>query len=209
MTLRSNIYKQSRSTKSWRRTNICHINYGVHSWYQNVLKDDNYTVSNSDMAWVTGIHKVILWIFILSLRNYSSIECTILRLGKKKIPRQHYTTTSKQKFSWRVLQRHKSFCGMWHVYHGETRTVLLLYGSRFDTGLINVWIRHLFATHKTDWAMGDQAKKSLNSTARPYDEWAFSPLDITAVWPWHLVLVIYIFGVVNLDALAQASDIRI
>ena len=66
----------------------------------------------------------------------------------------------------------------------------------------------LNAHSKTDWAIEDQAK-NLNSTARPYDEWAFSPLDFSAVWLSHLALAIYIFVVVNFDALAQASDIRI
>ena len=47
--------------------------------------------------------------------------------------------------------------------------------------------------------------KNLNSTARPYDEWAFSPLDFTAVWLSHLALAIYMFVVVNFDALAQAN----
>ena len=61
---------------------------------------------------------------------------------------------------------------------------------------------------QTDWAIEDQAK-NLNSTARPYDEWAFSPLDFTAVWLSHLALALYMFVVVNFDALAQASDIRI
>ena len=46
--------------------------------------------------------------------------------------------------------------------------------------------RHLIASRlnahsQTDWAIEDQAK-NLNSTARPYDEWAFSPLDFTAAW---------------------------
>ena len=50
---------------------------------------------------------------------------------------------------------------------------------------------------------------NLNSTARPYDQRAFSPLDPTAVWHSHLALAIYMFVVVNFDALAQASDIRI
>ena len=55
--------------------------------------------------------------------------------------------------------------------------------------------RHLFASRmnahsQTDWAIEDQAK-NLNSTAHPYDEWAFSPLDFTAVWLWlsHLALL--------------------
>ena len=61
---------------------------------------------------------------------------------------------------------------------------------------------------QTDWAMEDQAK-NLNSTARPYDQRAFSPLDPTPNWLLHLSLAIYIFFVVNFDALAQASDIQI
>ena len=64
------------------------------------------------------------------------------------------------------------------------------------------------AHRQTDWAIEDQAK-NLNSTARPYDQRAFSPLDPTAVWHSHLALAIYMFVVVNFDALAQASDIRI
>ena len=50
---------------------------------------------------------------------------------------------------------------------------------------------------------------NLNSTARPYDQRAFSPLDPTAVWHSHLALAIYMFVVVKFDALTQASDIRI
>ena len=74
-------------------------------------------------------------------------------------------------------------------------------------------LRHLFASRlnacwQTDWAIEDQAK-NLNSTARPYDQQAFSPLDLTASWLSHLALAIYMFAVVNFDALAQASDIRI
>ena len=73
--------------------------------------------------------------------------------------------------------------------------------------------RHLIASRlnahsQTDWAIEDQAK-NFNSTARPYDEWAFSPLDFTAIWLSHLALALYMFVVVNFDALAQASDIRI
>ena len=51
--------------------------------------------------------------------------------------------------------------------------------------------------------------KTLNSTARPYDQRAFSPLDPTVNWLSHLALAIYIFVVVNFDALAQASDVQI
>ena len=66
----------------------------------------------------------------------------------------------------------------------------------------------LIAHWQTDWAIEDQAK-NLNSTARPYDQWAFSPLDPIVSWLSHLALAIYIFVVVNSDALAQASDIQI
>ena len=74
-------------------------------------------------------------------------------------------------------------------------------------------LRHLFASRlnacwQTDWAIEDQAK-NLNTTARAYDQQAFSPLDLTANWLSHLALAIYMFVVVNFDALAQASDIRI
>ena len=74
-------------------------------------------------------------------------------------------------------------------------------------------LRYLFTSRlnacwQTDWAIEDQAK-NLNSTARPYDQQAFSPLDLIANWLSHLALAIYIFVVVNFDALAQASDIRI
>ena len=66
----------------------------------------------------------------------------------------------------------------------------------------------LNARWQTDWAIEDQAK-NLNSTARSYDRRAFSPLDPTVSWLSHLALAIYIFVVVNFDALAQASDIQI
>ena len=73
--------------------------------------------------------------------------------------------------------------------------------------------RHLFASRlnarwQTDWAIEDQAK-NLNSTARPYDQRAFSPLGPTVSWLSHLALAIYIFVAVNFDAQAQASDFRI
>ena len=68
-----------------------------------------------------------------------------------------------------------------------------------------------------DWMLADKPtelsrfklKKNLKSTARPYGQRAFSPLDPTVSWLSHLALVIYIFVFVNFDALAQASDIQI
>ena len=61
----------------------------------------------------------------------------------------------------------------------------------------------------TNWLSYRGSSKNLNSTARPYDQRAFSPLDPTVCWLSHLALAIYIFVVVNFDALAQASDIQI
>ena len=67
-----------------------------------------------------------------------------------------------------------------------------------------------------DWMPADKPTelsrikfKILNSTARPYDQQAFSPPYPIAIWHSHLALKIYIFVVVNFDALAQASDFRI
>ena len=79
---------------------------------------------------------------------------------------------------------------------------------RTHQGLRHQIASRLIAHWQTNWAIQDQAK-NLNSTARPYDQRAFSPLDPTAVWLLHLALAIYMFVVVNFDALAQASDIRI
>ena len=74
-------------------------------------------------------------------------------------------------------------------------------------GLRYLFTSRLNACWQTDWAIEDQAK-NLNSTACPYDQQAFSPLNLTANWLSHLTLAIYMFVVVNFDALAQASDIR-
>ena len=56
-----------------------------------------------------------------------------------------------------------------------------------------------------DWMLADKPTelsriklKNLNLTARPYDQQAFSPLDLTASWLSHLALAIYMFVVVNL-----------
>ena len=64
-----------------------------------------------------------------------------------------------------------------------------------------------------DWMPADKPTElflikliNLNSTARPYDQQAFSSPDPTVILHSHLALAIYIFVVVNFDALAQASD---
>ena len=72
-------------------------------------------------------------------------------------------------------------------------------------------LRHQIASRlnvrwQTDWAFEDQAK-NLNTTAHPYDQRAFSPHDPTA--SWLSTLEIYMFVIVNFDALAQAIDFRI
>ena len=65
-------------------------------------------------------------------------------------------------------------------------------------------------THKpTDLSSVEDQAKNFISTARPYDDWPFSPFDFTAVWLLFLALAIYMFVVVNFHDLAQASDIRI
>ena len=73
--------------------------------------------------------------------------------------------------------------------------------------------RHLFARwlnaqSQTNWAIEGHAK-DLHSKVRLYDEWAFRPFEITAIWLSHLAPAIYMFVVFNFDAVAQASDIRI
>ena len=60
---------------------------------------------------------------------------------------------------------------------------------RTHQGLRHQIASRLNAHWQTDWAIEDQAK-NLNSTARPYDQRAFSPLDPTAVWHSHLALAI-------------------
>ena len=78
-----------------------------------------------------------------------------------------------------------------------------------NQGLWNRISSRLNARWQTDWAIEDQAKKNMKSTARPFDQRACSPLDPTAIWLSHLALAIYMFVVVNFDALAQASYFQI
>ena len=87
---------------------------------------------------------------------------------------------------------------LWHgqaIFAGiERRQVVFLCWMQ-DSKLGS--LRHQFASRpnahsQTDWAIEDQAK-NLNSTARPYDESAFRPLDFTADWLSHLALVIRVF----------------
>ena len=91
----------------------------------------------------------------------------------------------------------------------ERRQVLFLcWMQNLNPGPMCQIASRLNARWQTDWAIEDQAK-NLNSTGRPYDQRAFSPLDPTVSWLSHLALAIYIFVVVNFDALAQGSDIQI
>ena len=97
---------------------------------------------------------------------------------------------------------------LWHRQAIFESKIDKLSSSAECQGLRYLFTSRLNACWQTDWAIEDQAK-NLNSTARPYDQQAFSPLDLTANWLSHLALAIYMFVVVNFDALAQASDIRI
>ena len=63
---------------------------------------------------------------------------------------------------------------------------------RTHQGLRHQIASRLIARWQTDWAIEDQAK-NLNSTARPYDQRAFSPLDPTAFWHSHLALAIHTY----------------
>ena len=61
----------------------------------------------------------------------------------------------------------------------ERRQVVFLCWMRdLNQGLWNRQTGRLNARWQTDWAIKDQAK-NLNSTARPYDQRTFSPLDPT------------------------------
>ena len=93
---------------------------------------------------------------------------------------------------------------------------------RITQGLRHLFANRLNACWQTDCAIEDQAKtwtrKPVLMISKhskyplpypPYDQQAFSPLDLTVNWLSHLALAIYTFVVVNFDALAQASDIRI
>ena len=82
-------------------------------------------------------------------------------------------------------------------YRIEKRQVVFLCWMQdsIPQGLWNRISSRLNARWQSDWAIEDQAK-NLNSTAGPYDQRAFGPLDPTAVWPSHLALAICIFAVV-------------
>ena len=75
--------------------------------------------------------------------------------------------------------------------------------------------RHLFASRlnahsQTEWSIEDQAKLELNSPSLWWVSIQPTWLHCLAfVWLSHLALAIYMFVVVNFDALAQASDTRI
>ena len=86
------------------------------------------------------------------------------------------------------------------------QVVFFCWMQDLNQGLWNRISSRLNARWQTHWAIEDQAK-TLNSTARPYNQRAFSPLDPISIWLSHLA--IYVFVVVNFDALAQASDFQI
>ena len=87
------------------------------------------------------------------------------------------------------------------------QVVFLCLMQNSNQGLWNWISSRLNARWQTNWVIEDQSK-NLNSIARPYDQPAFSPLDSTS-WLSHLALVIYMFVVVNFDALEHASNFQI
>ena len=101
---------------------------------------------------------------------------------------------------------------LWHrqtIFESKGDTLFSSAECRIRTqGLRYQIASSLNARWQTDWAIEDQAK-NLNSSARPYGQWPFSPLDPTASWLSHLARVIYMFVVVKFDTLAQANVIRI
>ena len=113
---------------------------------------------------------------------------------------------------WRYIYLLLLISMLWH-----RQTIFKSKGDKLRSSAeCRIWTRgprHQIASRlndrwQTDWVIEDLAK-NLNSTARPYDQRTFSPLDPTVSWLLHLALAIYIFVVVNFDALAQASDIQI
>ena len=87
-------------------------------------------------------------------------------------------------------------------YRMERRQVVFLCWMQ-DSNPDGLWNRissRLNARWQTDWSIEYRAK-NLNSTARLYDQRAFSPLDPAAGWHSHLALAKYMFVVVNFDAL--------
>ena len=88
----------------------------------------------------------------------------------------------------------------------KRQVVFLCWMQDSNQGHWNRIANRLNGRWQTDWAIEDQAK---NSIARSHDQRAFSPLDPTAGWIWHLALAIYMFIDVNFDARAQARDFRI
>ena len=56
----------------------------------------------------------------------------------------------------------------------------------------DVWTRissKLNVHLQTDWAIADQAKNLNSILAHPYDQWAFSPLNLTADMAWIITLM--------------------
>ena len=62
----------------------------------------------------------------------------------------------------------------------------------------------LNARWQTDWAIEDQAKTNLNSTARPYDQQAFSPIGPIVSWLFLYVSCTIMFHRGSLDSFLSA-----
>ena len=66
------------------------------------------------------------------------------------------------------------------IERGQVAFLCWLQHSNFENMRHQIPHR-LNAPSQIDWAIEDQVK-NLNSVARPYDEWAFSPLDFIVSW---------------------------
>ena len=128
-----------------------------------------------------------------------SAHSSLLRIGFR---------TWLWRYTWLLLL----FSMLWHrqvIFESKGDQLSSSAEGRIRTqGLRYLFTSRLNACWQTDWAIEDQAE-NLNSKARPYDQQAFSPLALSANWLSNLALAIYMFVVINFDALAQASDIRI
>ena len=91
----------------------------------------------------------------------------------------------------------------------ERRQVVFLCWMQDSNPRSQTLIRQQTECLLKNWLIYRGSSLNLNSTARPYNQQAFSPLDLTASWLSYPALAIYMLVVVNFVALAQASDIRI
>ena len=110
-------------------------------------------------------------------------------------------------YSWEYIQQ--IFVNNLHIVFLHITSLEAIYSKQLSISML--WHRQaIFHRKKTSCLplLNTELKPGPNSIARPYDQWAFSPLNPTAGWLSYLALAIYM-DVVNSDALAQASNFGI